>query len=120
MDLIIIQNLLTILNQLKFYHWGTDSFAKHEALGKAYDSLNALIDEFVEVLIGKYGKNLSKINITVRTESDLDIDSALNDISEYLSNELSNNLNEKDTDLINLKDEMLSIVNRTKYLLTLN
>jgi hypothetical protein len=120
MDLKIIQNLLTILNQLKYYHWGVDSFAKHEALGKAYDALNVLIDEFVEVYMGKYGKNLSETTITLRTESDLDINSAMNDISDFLSIKLQETLNDNDTDLLNLKDEMLSIVNKTKYLLTLN
>jgi hypothetical protein len=120
MNLKIIQNLLTILNQLKYYHWGTDSFARHEALGKAYDGLNPLIDEFVEIYLGKYGKNLSKMSITLRTESDLQIESALNDISNYLSNELIESLNDNDSDLINLKDEILSIINKTKYLLTLN
>lgn len=120
MNLKIIQNLLTILNQLKYYHWGTDSFARHEALGKAYDGLNPLIDEFVEIYLGKYGKDLSKMSITLRTESDLQIESALNDISNYLSNELIESLNDNDSDLINLKDEILSIINKTKYLLTLN
>lgn len=116
----IIQNLLTLLNQLKYYHWGTDSYARHQALNEAYNGLNTLIDEFVEVYLGKYGKDLSPISINIRTESELDIDSALNEISNYFSNELTNELSENDTDLLNLKDEMLTIINKTKYLFTLN
>jgi DNA-binding ferritin-like protein len=116
----IIQNLLTLLNQIKFYHWGTDSYAKHQALNDAYNSLNALIDEFVEILLGKYGKDLSSITINIRTEGELDMDSALDEISNYLSNELTSILDENDTDLLNLRDEMLSVINKTKYLFTLN
>jgi DNA-binding ferritin-like protein len=116
----IIQNLLTIVNQLKYYHWQTDSYSKHKALGKAYDTLNGLVDDFVEILLGKYGKELSPISINIKTESELDYNSAIEEISNYLSYELSNILDEKDTDLLNIRDEMLAIVNKTKYLLTLN
>lgn len=116
----IIQNLLTIVNQLKYYHWGTDSYSKHKALGDAYDTLNDLVDEFVEILLGKYGKDLTPISINIKTESELDVNSAINEIAEFLSNDLSNSLNEGDTDLLNIRDEMLSIVNKTKYLFTLN
>jgi DNA-binding ferritin-like protein len=116
----IIQNLLTIVNQLKYYHWQTDSYSKHEALGKAYDTLNGLVDDFVEILLGKYGKELSPISINIKTESELDYNSAIEEISNYLSYELSNILDEKDTDLLNIRDEMLATVNKTKYLLTLN
>ena len=116
----IIQNLLTIVNQLKYYHWQTDSYSKHKALGKAYDTLIGLVDDFVEILLGKYGKELSPISINIKTESELDYNSAIEEISNYLSYELSNILDEKDTDLLNIRDEMLAIVNKTKYLLTLN
>jgi hypothetical protein len=116
----IIQNLLTLLNQIKYYHWGTDSYAKHQALNEAYNSLNTLIDEFVEILLGKYGKELASITINIRTEAELDMNSALDEISNYFSNELTSILDENDTDLLNLRDEMLSIINKTKYLFTLN
>jgi DNA-binding ferritin-like protein len=115
----LIQNLLTILNQLKYYHWGTNSFAQHKALGEAYDKLNILIDDFVEILLGKYGKELSPISINIRTESELNLNDALNEISQYLVNELPSFLDDSDTDLLNLRDEFLSIINKTKYLLKL-
>ena len=111
---------MTIVNQLKYYHWQTDSYSKHKALGKAYDTLNGLVDDFVEILLGKYGKELSPISINIKTELELDYNSAIEEISNYLSYELSNILYEKDTDLLNIRDEMLATVNKTKYLLTLN
>ncbi len=117
----IIQGLLTILNQIKFHHWSTDSFAKHEALGKAYDSLNDMIDEFVEVMLGKYGKNLSTIDLTIYSEGDIQTSDALEEIINFLTITLPDGLNpEKDSDLLNLKDEMLAVINKTKYLLTLS
>jgi DNA-binding ferritin-like protein len=115
----IIQNLLTILNQLKYYHWATNSFARHEALGKAYDELNDKIDEFVEILIAKYGKSLPTMSITIHSKSEIEISAALGEIVVFFTEQLPSVLNEKDTDLINLKDEMLAVINRTKYLFTL-
>lgn len=116
----IVQNLLTIVNQLKYYHWQTDSYPKHKALGEAYDTLNVLVDDFVEILLGKYGKDLSPISINIKTESELDHNSAIDEITDFLSYEISNILDEKDTDLLNIRDEMLATVNKTKYLFTLN
>ena len=116
----IIQNFLTILNQLKMYHWTTDSYSRHKAFGKAYDELEELVDEFVEILLSKIGKDIPSMNIKIFSFSDMDITSALNDIVSFLSKELPMILDERDSDLLNIKDEMLAVVNRTKYLLTLS
>ena len=43
---------------IKLYHWKTRSYAQHEATDKLYESLNKHIDEFIEVLIGKYSKRI--------------------------------------------------------------
>lgn len=120
MDPKLIQNLLTIVNQIKFYHWQTTSFARHKALGKAYDTLNDLIDTFVEICIGKYGRDfLQSLSINIHSKQEVDMSAALNEITSYLK-ELSNLLDpQNDTDLINLRDEMLGVVNQTKYLFTL-
>lgn len=116
----IVQHLLTLVNQIKMFHWQTNSFAAHKALGNAYDDLNDLVDDFVEILIGKYGRDvLNSCTINIRRQEELDLETSLNDIIRFLI-EVGASLNpDLDTDLINIKDEMLGIVNRTKYLLTL-
>jgi hypothetical protein len=43
----------------------------------------------------------------------------LNYFENYLKNELPEELSEEDSDLLNIRDEMLAVVNTTKYLLTL-
>ena len=102
------------------YHWTTDSYSRHKAFGKAYDELEELVDEFVEILLSKIGKDIPSMNIKIFSSSDMDITSALNDIVSFLSKELPMILDERDSDLLNIKDEMLAVVNRTKYLLTLS
>ena len=117
-----ILNLVKFQNQLRILHWQTDSFAKHKAFGKTYEDLDALIDSLVEVYSGKYQKlSLSpNTSIELLNTDSLDIDNVLNEVTEYLSTSAVEELNpEKDTDLLNVRDEILAVVNRLKYLLTL-
>ena len=102
------------------YHWTTDSYSRHNAFGKAYDDLEGLVDEFVEIFLAKNGKDIPSMNIRIFSEGEMDVASALNDIISFLSKELPSIFNENDSDLLNIKDEMLAVVNRTKYLLTLS
>ena len=121
----IITNHLTIQNQFRVYHWQTQkkqgSFAQHEAFGKAYEALDPLIDDFVEVYQGKKGALMGKNGFTVNLENLSDdylvfIDEAIQYFTTYLPQSLDQNT---DTDLLNIKDEMLAILNQTKYRLNM-
>jgi DNA-binding ferritin-like protein len=116
----LVSPLLRIHNQLKIFHWQTDSYAQHKAFGKAYEELGDLIDRFVEVYMGKNGK--VKAKLTYNIELDNLEDNYLDYINNYVEYLLS--LNEeldlsKDTDLLNIRDEMLAVLNKLKYLLSL-
>ena len=116
-----ITQLLTLQNQIRIYHWQTKSYAEHKALGKLYEALDPLIDEFIEVYMGKNG--MSKIgnypNIKLLDYSPGFPNAALNSTIEFIEKEISPLLTKEDTDLMNIRDSMLSAINRTKYLLTL-
>ena len=121
----IITNLLTIQNQFRVYHWQTQkkqgSFAQHDAFGKAYEALDPLIDDFIEVYQGKKGALMGKNGFTVNLENLSDdylvfIDEAVDYFTQYLPQSLEQNT---DTDLLNIKDEMLAILNQTKYRLNM-
>jgi hypothetical protein len=47
----IASTLVAIHTQLKFLHWQTKSYARHQAYGGAYDDMTGLIDGFVETLV---------------------------------------------------------------------
>lgn len=116
-----IKNLLTILNQLKVYHWQTTSYAQHQALGGAYDALNGLIDQFIEVYMGKYGRIEAKggsTTVDLFNTDQLPVDGFVDNAVNYL---VSLEIPDKnaDTDLMNIRDEMLAELNKLKYLLTL-
>ena len=117
----IIPKLLGLQNQIRVMHWQTESYAEHKALGKAYDALDGLIDQFVEVHSGKYGNTLAKSNFQFSAVNykDANVMALIDSYISYLTNELPQVCKEGDTDLLNIRDEMLSVLNQTKYLLRL-
>jgi DNA-binding ferritin-like protein len=117
-----INSFLSTQVQFKILHWQTKGYARHIAFGDIYDSLDELVDEYVEVAMGKWGrfsvdektntivyKNLSEVNMVEFLQ---DFKGKLYMITTELDQE-------KDTDLLNLKDEILAKINKLAYLLTL-
>lgn len=114
----IASKLVEIQTQLRFFHWQTKSYARHQAYGGAYDSMDDLIDTFVEALMGKYGRvPAAQIKIFNRTEKDIIsfIDETI--LFFYSFNNVLDPV--KDSDLLNIRDEMLAEFNKLRYLITL-
>lgn len=117
-----ISTLFQILNQLRMMHWQTESYAAHVALGSLYDSLDELIDDFVETYSGKYGKPKleSPLSISVADIGRIDPESFLGEVAQFLQGKFSEEFDpSKDTDIANIRDEMIGAVNKTRYLLRL-
>lgn len=113
--------LLEIQVQFKFLHWQTHGDAKHRAYGDTYDGLGGLIDDFIEAHMGKYGRPTfdGDFTLSFKDISTISMQSFIDDIVEFLVG-LTDVLDGKyDTDLLNLRDEMLGLINKLKYLLTL-
>ena len=121
MDNNIILELVKIQNQFRFLHWQTTSYSKHKAYGKIYDSLNDLIDEFVEACMGKHGrpKYMGGYQINGMDTKEMDLQSFIDETCNFLISLTDHFDPKKDSDLLNLRDEMLHGVNKLKYLLTL-
>jgi hypothetical protein len=117
----LVELFLTLQNQMRIYHWQTKSFAEHSAFGDAYSNLDELIDEFMEVYIGKNERPVAKdkFNISLMNISENKV-SVINAFIDVLTQDLPQALDERDTDLLNIRDEMLGLLNKLKYLLTLN
>uniref|UniRef100_A0A6C0EF95 Uncharacterized protein n=1 Tax=viral metagenome TaxID=1070528 RepID=A0A6C0EF95_9ZZZZ len=124
---ITVRFLETII-MIKLYHWKTYSYATHKATDELYSKLNENMDKFIEVLLGKAGNriNLLKTN-SIKL---MDFNSSLEDVKkfkheivkfkEYLVNLNSNPFMVKmsNTDLYNIRDEILSDMNQFLYLLS--
>ena len=109
-------------NNIYLYHLATYKYARHIAAGSIVDKFDDLIDNFLEVYFGKYGRpdNFpdSKINISKLTDGQafLTLDSYI----EFLVDTVPTLVGPKDTDLLNIRDEMVGILNNNKYLFLLN
>jgi len=112
---------LGLLAQLKVVHWQTKGFARHKAFDETYGELNGLVDEFMEQAMGKYGrfKLTDETNtITLANLSDLKPEQMVNTVVEALI-QYSSQFEEVDTNLFNIRDEMLGLLYKLNYLLTL-
>lgn len=118
---LIILKLEEIQIQLKHLHWQTKSYAKHNAYGKLYDDLTEQIDEFVEICMGKHGRPSFPDGYIIEGKdiSEISINEFMIDACEFLIN--LNEIYDRniDSDLLNIRDEMLGKFNKLKYLLTL-
>ena len=118
----IVNLMLTLRNQVKIYHWETKNFARHKATDDLVDKLDASIDKFVEVYIGKYGRpnlNSRTGRIMIRNFKDEEAPVLLKQAAEWMMTKLPTLLNSGDTDLLNIRDEILADLNQTLYLVTL-
>jgi hypothetical protein len=120
MDIIMIGALIAMQNQFRVFHWQTESYAQHNAFGGAYEDLDELIDTFVEVYQGKNGIVKPTDGFKIKLEN---LDGSPSDMIdvfiEFLQKDLPSQLEDTDTDLLNIRDEMLGLLNKTKYLLLL-
>lgn len=124
----MLKYMLQMLMTVKLYHWNTLSFSVHKATDGLYGDLNTLIDQFVEVLLGKHA-NISEsqrhdiLNInSLKLHTYKDNGKFKKELEEYkkfLMN-LDKHFNKGDnSDLLNIRDEILATLNKMSYLLTL-
>jgi hypothetical protein len=76
----------------------------------------------VEVYIGKYGRptlNSRTGRIMIRNFKDQEAPLLLKQAIDWMTHKLPTLLNKEDTDLLNIRDEILADLNQTLYLFTL-
>jgi DNA-binding ferritin-like protein len=109
---------------IKLFHWKTHSYATHKATDDLYSKLNEHMDRFIEVLLGKSGMRIDLMNKKQISLYDLnnqdELVSKVNLFKSYLV-DLTNNKAMKimsNTDLLNIRDEILGDMNQFLYLLS--
>lgn len=115
---------LEMLLMVKLFHWKTTSYATHKATDELYTKLNANIDSFIEILLGKSD---TRIDLTsnkhirlVDLSSQESLKREINDFKKYLVS-LDNNKamrSMSNSDLYNIRDTILGDMNQFLYLLT--
>ena len=115
----IVTHMLTIRNQVKLYHWQTKSFARHTATDGLTSKLDETIDSFVESYMGRYGRPKVSGSIKLHNFSESAARTFVAAQTVYLTKVLPKKFGKDDTDLLNLRDELLGELNKVLYLFTL-
>ncbi|WWT39381.1 hypothetical protein [Microcystis phage Mel-JY01] len=110
----VASKLMEFSVQLKFFHWQTRSAFQHIAIGEAYDSVQPLIDEMVEMIMGKYGifqfNGMQVTNMTAQyTDEDILLyQTFIENAIQYLQS-LNTIFNNTDSDILNKRDEIMGV-----------
>lgn len=116
----IASSLLHLRNQIKVYHWQTKSFARHKATDDLTAALDLAIDRFIEVYMGKYNRVvLSDKTPSLHNFTESNAEKFVGSYRKYLTSELPKKIKAEDTDLLNIRDEILAELNKVLYLFTL-
>jgi hypothetical protein len=121
---ILVCQFLEILHAVKLFHWRTTSYAIHKATCELHSNLSGNIDSFVEIMIGKNG-----VRIDMSSSKTMDLFSCstpeqLKERVQQFKLELIEMNSKMDvsinSDLLNIRDEMVGHINQFLYLLTLS
>lgn len=119
----IIENFIEMLNTIKLYHWNTRSYAQHKATDELHEKLSEHVDKFVEILLGKDESRIDKLKpasvLLVVKHTDAFKDQIYH-YREYLTQMNKCFDPAVDSDLLNVRDEILGDLNQFLYLMTLD
>lgn len=105
--------------QAHFWHLDTKSFAEHKALESFYTELLELVDKLLEEYMGKGNRiDFGSIRMTFHGYDKDKVREYLKKLTRYIVKS-KRGLKENESNLGNIMDEILGLVNRTLYLLTL-
>jgi len=117
---------LETLLMIKLFHWKTTSYATHKATDDAYLKLNANMDSFIEILLGKSQirtdlTNQKSIKL-IDCKSQEEFVQHLKAFNGFLINLDDNKLMKStlmmNTDLYNIRDTIVGDMNQLLYLLS--
>jgi hypothetical protein len=116
---VLASTLLEYRNVFKMYHWSTLIYARHIASCAFIDKLDTIIDKIIETYSARYGRPNGATTIDIPLMNDKDASNMLQIFVAFLVKEFPTYLQKQDTDLLNLRDELLNEVNQQIYLYAL-
>jgi len=117
-----IVKLSFILNMtVRLYHWNTTSFARHTAADSFTSGLSEVTDKLVEVFIGIYKIKPDINNITLEplNKEYLTDDGIVNLLTSSKRLFIAESVNITDSQLLNIHDELIALIDQTLYLFEL-
>jgi hypothetical protein len=111
-----IRALVEFQVQVKAMHWATESFSQHKATCDTHAALDAALDALVESYQGYVGRIRIGGQYTILNYEDINLDSWLQGAMDHVENFRKG---VTQSDVLNLLDEVLAILTKFKYLLSL-
>lgn len=108
----LIYNFIKLKTYIQLYHWQTRNYERHLATGNLYSILDTKIDHFVETLQGGNRMIISK-TLDLKNITDKILIETLNSFVVFFYAQ------KLDPDLSNLREDIISDIHHTVYLLSL-
>jgi hypothetical protein len=116
-DIILV--FLELLNMIKLFHWQTEHYSIHKATDKVYEDLSDNIDKYVELMLGKIPSRPNIHQKSLLLYSFFNLPSFLKQIEKYKKYFIHLKYSPEQSDLSNVRDEILGNLNQFTYLLSL-
>lgn len=112
--------VLSLMGQIKLYHWSTMSYIHHKALDDLHGGLSEKVDLLVECYLGRYRKQPVR-PMSIRLECNTDAES-LFDYLEKQSDVMKSMLKSFDAapQIQNIIEEMLALIDKCVYVCNLH
>lgn len=122
----IYLKMVLFRTQIKLYHFQTNSYSGHKASDQLITQFDLLFDQFWEGYQGSRNKRI-KLNESngklslYNLNSDKEVKKLCENMKHILRNEITQFINQsKDSDLFNIRDEILAAINTFLYLISFN
>ena len=116
----ILEFLVGHSTQIRLYHWKTKSFSRHKATDKYLQKIEPLVDAVIESLQGgretRINDSFGSKFICLNDNTAMDY---LKRCRLWFEDRFPRLLNENETDVLNLRDEILANLTRLMYIFTL-
>jgi hypothetical protein len=112
---IVIAQLFQSRDMMHIVHLQTTSYAEHKALNAYYNGLLDLVDDLIESYFGCIGKRLA---IKIPASEYVNPNLHLNQMKEYMMKHRTSFGTDR-THIQNIIDEIIALITKTQYLLTL-
>ena len=113
-------NFFALIVAAKMFHYRTKSYAVHKTIDAFFEKFIDLADQFLETWQGSHDTRIKfsgdTVNMKIPVITNENWKMVFSTKIEYLDDVLS--LYEKSSDLLNIRDEMVSLIKQTKYLLS--
>lgn len=122
----ITREALIHATQIKLFHWQTKSYPEHKTLDKLFEKFVDLTDKLVETVSGKYGRGYLSGEMNTFCVKNYE-ETGEYSLHSYLEEVIHSYQvtckqvcsSDKDSEILNIIDEILALLFQTKYLLTL-